>query len=188
MKHLKKIEFFASMYLEAVCDETRVAFLEHWREEQSGLADKVGTFRKRIETEDYSSLLNSFRELMGGKKAVMFQTKAQNDLTGKPEQSITVLTSSQDEEQEQIDILRSELLEFYCNHDSHMDRPFSQMLLDVKDTARVVLVGREQKDLAVQNYVRQPCTIAYARLDYTDRLCSDVFSSPFFTRRSRAGI
>ena len=180
MKHLKKIEFFASMYLEAVCDETRVAFLEHWREEQSGLADKVGTFRKRIETEDYSSLLNSFRELMGGKKAVMFQTKAQNDLTGKPEQSITVLTSSQDEEQEQIDILRSELLEFYCNHDSHMDRPFSQMLLDVKDTARVVLVGREQKDLAVQNYVRQPCTIAYARLDYTDRLCSDETRCIFF--------
>ncbi len=176
----KKLEFFASMYLESVCDETRVAFLKDWEWDQRNPADKVGAFREWIETEDYSRLIKSFRELMGAEKAVMFQTKTQDDLTMETEcRSITVLTSSQEEEK-RIDILRSELLEFYRSHDPHKGRPFSQMLLDVKDTVRVVLVGREQEDLAVQNYVRQPCTIAYARLDYTDRLHTDETGCIFF--------
>lgn len=176
----RKLEFFAAMYLESVCDETRVAFLKDWEEDQQRSADKVEAFRKRIETEDYSSLLKSFRELMGAKKAVMFQTKTQDNLTMETEyRSIATLASSQ-EEREQINILRSELLEFYCNHDPYRGCPFSQMLLDVKDTVRVVLVGKEQEDLAVQHYVRQPCTIAYARLDYTDRLHRNEIGHIFF--------
>lgn len=177
----KKIDFFASMYLEAVCDETRVAFLENWKGEPHGSSDRIGVFQKQIETEDYSSLLNSFRELMRADKAIMFQTRTQDDLTVTTEyQSITVLASSQDEGQKQIDILRSELLEFYRNHDSRIGCPFSRMMLDVKDTVRVVLVDREQKDLAVQNYLRQPCTIAYTRLDYTDHLRENENSCVFF--------
>lgn len=181
MKRLKKkLEFFASMYLESVCDETRVAFLKDWERDQQGTEDRVGAFRERIETEDYSSLIKSFRELMGAKKAVMFQTKTQEDLTIDTEcRSITVLTSSQEEEK-RIDILRSELLEFYRSHRPHSGRPFSRMLLDVKDTVRVVLVGREQEDPVVQYYVRQPCTIAYVSLDYTDSLHSDEIRRIFF--------
>lgn len=176
----KRLEFFASMYLESVCDETRVTFLQDWKTGPGAPADKVRAFREQIETEDYGSLIKSFRELMGAKKAVMFQTRTQDDLSMETEyRSITVLTSSQEEE-ERIDILRSELLDFYCSHDPHRGRPFSRMLLDVKDTVRVVLVGREQEDLAVQNYVRQPCTIAYARLDYTDRLHSGKIGRIFF--------
>lgn len=176
----KKLEFLASMYLESVCEETRVAFLRDWKSDRGSPVDKVGAFRERIETENYSSLIKSFRELMRAKKVVMFQIKTQGDLTMETEyRSITVLASSQEEE-ERIDILRSELLEFYRSHDPYKGRPFSQMLLNVKDTVRVVLVGREQEDLAVQNYVRQPCTIAYVRLDYTDRLHTDKTGRIFF--------
>ena len=191
----KKLDFFVSMYLESVCDETRVAFLKDWKGDPGGPSDKVGGFRERIETEDYSSLIKFFRKLMGAKKAVMFQTRTQDDLAMETEyRSITVLTSSEEEVEEKkkekrINILRSELLEFYRNHDPRKGRPFSQVLLDVKNTVRVVLVGREQEDPAVQNYVRQPCTIAYAKLDYTDRLRGNepghVFFA-FFTRRRRA--
>lgn len=175
----RKLEFFAAMYLESVCDETRAAFLKDWEGDQQSSLDKVEAFRKWIEAKDYDSLIRSLRELMGAKKAVMFQTKTQDNLTTETEYgSITVLASSQ--EKERIDVLRSELLEFYCNHDPHRGRPFSQILLDVKDTARVVLVGKEQKDLAVQHYLRQPCTIAYARLDYTDRLHKNEIGHIFF--------
>lgn len=166
---MKKLEFFAAMYLESVCDKTRVAFFKDWEGDRQDSADKVEAFREQIESEDYGSLIESFRELMGAKKAVMFQTRTQSDLSEGTERRITVLASSQ-EERERIDILRSELLDFYRNHDPHGNRPFSRMLLDVKDTVRVVLVGSEQKDPAVQRYARQPCTIAYVRLDYTDRL------------------
>ena len=175
----KKLEFFASMYLESVCDETRVSFLKEWKCNQECQANRIGAFRAQIETEDYSSLIKSFRELMGAKKAVMFQTKTQDNLTMATEyRSITMLTSSQEEER--IDILRSELLEFYRNHDPNSSRPFSRMLLDVKDTVRVVLVGREQEDPNVKSYVRQPCTIAYVRLDYSDRLHNDEIGRIFF--------
>lgn len=181
MRRLKKrLEFLASMYLESVCDETRVAFLQNWKINSGGKADKVRAFREQIEAADYSSLIKSFRELMGAKKAVMFQTKTQGDLSIDTEyRSITVLASSQEEE-ERIDILRSELLSFYCNYNPHRGCPFSRILLDVKDTVRVVLVGGEQEDLAVQNYVRQPCTIAYVRLDYTDRLHNGELGRIFF--------
>lgn len=183
----KKLDFFASMYLESVCDETRVAFLKDWKRDPGGPLDKVGAFRERIETEDYSSLIKSFRKLMGAKKAVMFQTRTQDNLDMETEyRSITVLTSSEEvveekkEKEERIDILRSELLEFYRSHDPRRGRPFSRILLDVKNTVRVVLVGREQEDPAVQNYVRQPCTIAYAKLDYTDRLRGNEPGHVFF--------
>lgn len=166
----KKLEFFASMYLESVCDETRAAFLKNWGRDPGGPEDTVKAFREHIETKDYSDLLVSFRALMGAEKAVMFQARTQDDLTEETEhQSITVLASSQ-EEQDRMGILRSELLDFYCRHTSGGGRPFSGLLLDVKDTVRVVLVGRDQVDPAVREYVRRPCTIAYARLDYTDRL------------------
>lgn len=175
----KKLEFFASMYLESVCDETRVAFLKNWKKDSGRAPDKVGAFRDQIRTKDYSDLIKSFRELMGAKRTVMFQTRTQDDLTMETEyRSITVLASSQEEER--VDILRSELLEFYRNHDPHKGRPFSRVLLDVKDTVRVVLVGREQEDLAVQHYVRQPCTIAYVRLDYTDHLHGNEIGHIFF--------
>lgn len=176
---MNKLEFFAAMYLESVCDKTRVAFLKDWEGGRQDSADKVKAFREQVEAEDHSSLIESFRELMGAKKAVMFQTRTQGDLTKEKERSITVLASSQ-EGRERIDILRSELLNFYRNHDPHGNRPFSRMLLDVKDTVRVVLVGSEQKDPAVQRYVRQPCTIAYVRLDYTDRLHKDGTGCIFF--------
>lgn len=173
----QKLKFFASMYLESVCNETRCAFLSTWKEDA---ADKVEAFRKCIETEDYSSLLDSFRKLMKANKAVMFQTKLQSDLTAKTEyRSITILASSQ-EETKRIDVLRSELLDFYRNNGPDSGRPFGQLLLDVKDTVRIVRVGQEQKDLSVQNYVRQPCTIAYVRLDYADHLHSDGVGRIFF--------
>lgn len=174
----KRLEFYASMYLESICDETRSSFLEHWECDQEYSADKVGAFREQIETEDYNTLIKSFRELMKAKKAVMFQTKTQENLTMETEyRSITVLTSSQ---AERIDILRSELLDFYRSHEPNIERPFSRILLDVKDSVRVVLVGREQEDLNVKTYVREPCTIAYVRLDYSDHLHSNEIGSIFF--------
>lgn len=166
-----ELEFFASMYLESVCDETRVTFLKDWELDLRIHEDKVSKFRNQIEKEDYARLLEAFRKLMGAKKVVMFQTKKQGDLTSETEYcSITVLANVQEKEQGRIDILRSELLEFYRNHDANNGRPFSKVLLDVKDTVRVVLVKEEQKDLAVQQYVRQPCIIAYVRVDYFDVL------------------
>lgn len=177
----KKLEFFASMYLESVCDETRVAFLKNREVGQNGPEDRVKLFREQIEKEEYSSLLKSFRTLMEAKKAVMFQARTQGNLTMETEyRSITVLASSQDEEQDRIDILRSELLEFYRSHDPRAGRPFSRVRLDVKDTVRVVLVGRDQEDPAVRSYVRQPCTIAYARLDYADHLRGGKTGCVFF--------
>lgn len=166
--------------MESVCDETRVAFLRNWRKDSYDEDDKVRAFRDQIETEDYSSLLESFRKIMGARKVVMFQTRTQDDLTAETEhRSITVLASSQ-EENDQMDILRSELLDFYCRHTPCECRPFSKLLLEVKDTVRIVSVGEKQVDYAVQEYIRQPCTIAYVRLDYTDRLRVDKPGRVFF--------
>lgn len=181
LKESRKIEytylsFFASMYLESICNETRTVFLKRWRKSEN----KVEDFHRRIETEEYNDLLNSFRKLMGAQKAVMFQTRTQEDLTEETEdRSITLLASAQGDG-ERVDILRSELLDFYCNHNLNSERPCSQELLSIKDTVRIVSVGEKQKDKAVQSYTRQACTIAYVRLDYTDRLQGGMTGHLYF--------
>src|SRR5699024_2977635 len=127
LKESSKIEytylsFFASMYLESICNETRTAFLKRWGKSEN----KIEDFHRRIETEEYNDLLTSFRKLMGAQKAVMFQTWTQEDLTDETEyRNITLLASAQGDG-ERVDILRSELLDFYCNHNLNSERPCSQ--------------------------------------------------------------
>lgn len=181
MEEMGKLKFFASMYLETVCDETRNRFLEKWHERSDHAGRKIQAFREKIETDSYNTLNETFRELMNAKKVIMFQTRNQGDLMDSVEYcDITVLASTKESGEDRIDILRSELLEFYRNHDFTNRRPASTVLLDVKDTVRIVQVNAKQNDLAVRNYFRKPCTIAYARLDYIDHLNNGKNANIFF--------
>lgn len=177
----RELEFLAAMYLEAVCNETRREFLADGSEVADLEERRVQEFENEIEKADYGDLLEHFRGRMGAKKVIMFHTRSQGELSDDVEyRNIMMLAHSKEEESERIDILRSELLEFYRSHDFEKGCPFSTLLLDVKDTVRIVHVGAEQKDLAVQNYTRKPCTIAYVRLDYTDNLDGRKTRNIFF--------
>ncbi len=177
---MRELEFFAAMYLEAVCDESRNRFLAKWSQGQGSTESKIQQFQDRIGTDTYSDLMEEFRRLMGAKKAVMFQSKDQGDLKNEVEyRDITVLASAQQPE-DKVDILRSELLDFYRNQDPQKGCPCSTMLLDITDTVRIVQVESAQSDLSVQSYERESCTIAYVRLDYTDQLNDNKTGHIFF--------
>lgn len=177
---MEKLEFLASMYLEAVCDETRREFLKGWNVELGHEEDRIRSFENEIGKAPYSDLLDILRVLMDAKKVIMFHAKSQGDLVDSVEYRDIMVLARSKEESDRIDILRSELLEFYRSHDSQAGRPASMILLDVKDTVRIVRVSAVQKDLVVQNYLRTPCTISYVRLDYTDYLNQKKTGNIFF--------
>lgn len=174
----ERLEFFSAMYLECVCDNTRGRFLapRGGRVEAPGYgaADDGATlegFQKRIESDSYELLLDAVRQRMGAQMAVMFQSRDQGRLTEKlTGRDITILASAKSAEE--IGILRSELLDFFRNDagasGGKLNRPAGRLLLDIKDTVRIVQVAEEQRDPVVQRYRRSKCTIAYVRMDYRD--------------------
>lgn len=176
-----ELEFWAAMYLESVCDETRAEFLKKWRGAADGSDDKIQQFKKKIELAPYSDLMEELRKLTAAEKVVMFQSKDQGSLADKKVEyrDIIVLARTNDLKNK-INILRSELLEFYRNQDHSQGRPASVMLLDITDTVRIVRVDEQQQDLSVQSYQRTPCTIAYVRLDYIDQLNEGKTGHIFF--------
>lgn len=176
-----ELEFLAALYLEAVCDVTRRNFLAGESEDAEQGERRVREQEDKIGTAEYDDLLECFRERTKAERVIMFHTRSQGGLSDDVEyRNIMVLASSKDKGPKRIDMLRSELLEFYRNHDFGKGKPASTLLLDVKDTVHIVRVGTEQEDPAVQNYTRKPCTIAYVRLDYTDYLDGGKTGNVFF--------
>lgn len=165
----KKNNFYASMYLECVCDTEREEFFG------TNTDSKLADFRKAIKDDSYDVLLNAFVEMMHAKMAILFQERKRRPLSQASNgRSITVLSRSTESYTERIGILRSELLDFYRNY-SPMDssRPASTLLLDIKDSVRVVEVAEKQNDPMVCWYERTPCVISYIQLDYLDQLSSE---------------
>lgn len=164
----KKKDFYTSMYLECICDTNRKDFLE----EKSDSA--LESHRRMIRDKRYDVLLDRFVKIMNAKMAILFHEKNQQHLEkADGGRNIVVLSRSTESCTNRIGILRSELLDYYRNYIPEDDsRPSSILLLDIKDTARIVEVASLQRDPMVCEYERMPCVISYIHLDYYDQLSS----------------
>lgn len=162
----RKHDFYRSMFLECVCDTERRNFLKN--KTQEGLDD----FRKKITEKSYDQLLDSFAEMMQAKTAILFQERRCRPLDQADySRNINVLSRSKEGSNKCISFLRSELIDFYCSpFGEGKTGPVSSLLLDIKDTVRVVEVAQMQKDPMVCEYSRDPCVICYIQLNYTDQL------------------
>lgn len=138
----RKRQFFQSMFLECVCDAERKSFLEN------GIQMGLTEFRTKIAERPYDELLDFFAKMMGAKTAVLFQTRKCKTLPeGFDSRSITILSRSSESASHRIGILRSELLNFYngaCPRKG--PGPASSLLMEIKDTVRVVAVAETQHD------------------------------------------
>lgn len=175
---MKELEFLASMYLESANDNTRREFLAEWNKFNSDKEDRIQRFRNHIEQAKYDELLGVFKVLMKANDALMFQSRFQGDLTDDVSYNEVILLARQHDKQKTA--MRSELLEFYRNNDFSSGRPSSKLLLDIKDSVRIVKVESEQNDLSVLKYNRSKCIIAYVCLGYTDHFNRNENARVFF--------
>lgn len=162
-----KNDFWASAYLECVCEETRNDIVEN---QGASLLE----FRKKIKTLDYDELMEIFCQITKSKMIIMFQCGSGKkiDESIKYNEIVVLAESTKRSDERVIPILRSELLDYYRNNNSS-GKPSSKLLLNVNSSIKIVSVGKEQEDLIVKNYHRQPCTITYIRLEYFKDLNSE---------------
>lgn len=169
----QELEFFSSMYLECVCDQSRDQCL---RTELGATYTGLTQFKEDIQNKSYAEILDIFKKLMHSKMAIMFQERNRKPLTRSvSKRDIILLDRSNESVSDRIRILRSELLEFYCNcryssNQSPHLQCASTLLLNIKDEIQIVQVNKEQVDPLVCNYIREPCVICYIRICYYDRL------------------
>lgn len=172
MNH-QKLEFLTSMYLECVCDQSRIHCLQN---ELGTNFTGLSQFKEHIQNKPYAELLDIFKKLMHSKMAIMFQERNRKPLTQcVKKRDIILLDRSNESVSDRINILRSELLEFYINYSYSGNQPqdppsASKLLLKIKDEVRIVQVKEDQIDSMVCNYKREPCVICYIQLCYYDRL------------------
>lgn len=162
----RKRGFYKSMFLECVCDTEREAFLKAIN------CNSLESFKGIIEDQPYDDLLDFFAKMMNAKNAIMFQERKRQPLTNDlNSRSIIILSRSTKCLGDRIGILRSELLDFYnATSDGAPNRPASRLLIDIKDTVRVVEVAERQHDPVVGAYSRDACVIVYIQLNYMDQL------------------
>ena len=172
----QKLEFFSSMYLECVCDQSRNQCLQN---ELGAKYNGLTPFKKDIQNKSYAEILDVFKKLMRSKMAIMFQERNRKPLTScVNKRDIILLDRSNESVNDRIKILRSELLDFYCNcsypSNQSQDTPCaSKLLLNINDEIQIVQVKQEQVDSLVCSYKREPCVICYIRMCYYDRLSLD---------------
>lgn len=70
-------------------------------------------------------------------------------------------------------ILRSELIDFYVNCDDGInivcqEKPYSKLILEIKDSIKIVQIDENQNDIIVGKYVRSESFVAYVQIDYLD--------------------
>ena len=162
-----KNNFWASTYLECVCEESRNDIVEN---QCASLLE----FREKIKTLDYDELMELFCQITESKMIIMFQCGSGKkiDKSIKYNEIVVLAESTKRSDKRVIPILRSELLDYYRNN-NYSGQPSSKLLLNVNSSIKIVSVDKEQEDLIVKNYHRQPCTITYIRLEYFKDLNSE---------------
>lgn len=169
------LEFFTSMYLECVSDQSRDQCL---RRELAADYTELKLFKEALQSKPYGELLDIFKKLMHSKMAIMFQERNRRSLTGEVNtRDIILLDRSNESVHDRIGILRSELFKFfhncsYANKYSQNPPCDSNLLLNIRDEIQIVRVNQVQTDPMVQSYTREPCVICYIQLRYNDPLSS----------------
>lgn len=168
----ERLIFFSSMFIEAVSDETRTQFVKNMPVGDAAVSDtdKLRSFERKIqESKQYENIMASLCDLTNAKYVVMFQLRNQEPISERTDHwDVIRLADSTIDYGESFSLLRSEMIDFFRLDSDSGSLSCGDVLLDIRDSIRIVNVKKTQNDRSVGEYTREPCTIAYTRIDYID--------------------